>query len=105
MSWRGGCRTAWTGLLPGGAGRGAWSGSTGDFQHRQGSAVHEPRVHGTVGDGRRGDQHGWTRASAGQRVRGATVALGEVRGGLLEGLRERRRVPCRPGGVLEVLLR
>ena len=38
---------------------------------------------------RRGDQHGRPRSGLGQRVRGTIMADGEVRRGVLEGLRER----------------
>ena len=61
----------------------------GDFQHGSRSAVYELGVHELSGVARRGDQHGRSRPGVGQRVRGAVMANGEVRGGVLEGLRER----------------
>ena len=61
----------------------------GDFQYGSRSAVHEPGVYELSGVARCGDQHGRPRSGVGQRVRGTLMADGEVRGGVLEGLRER----------------
>src|SRR6185312_7700692 len=75
------------GVLRGGPGRSPGGGPAGDFQHGPGGAVYGASIHGTADVGRRGHQHGWQRAGSGQRVRGAPVAVGEVRGGLPQGLR------------------
>jgi putative transposase len=48
----------------------------------QGGAVHGPGVDGAAGGGRGGGTHGRQRAVPGQRVRGAAVADGQVRGHL-----------------------
>ncbi len=81
----------------------AWP--AGDFQQRSRFAVHGRGVYRSVGIGRRGDQHGRTRESAGQRVRGTLVAECEVRGGVFEGLWRRLGSGSVAGAVLPLLLR
>ncbi len=55
-----------------------------DIQHRSRRPVHEPGVHRSAASVADRDQHGWPRTGARQRVRGAPVANGEVRGYAME---------------------
>ena len=73
------------GSLGGGAGRARPE----IFNTDQGSQFTAVVVHGTLGGGGRGDQHGRPRPRVGQRVHRAVVAEREVRGGVPEGLRRR----------------
>ena len=57
------------------------------FNSDQGSQFTAAAFTGRLETARRGDQHGWPRPGAGQRVRRAAVAEREVRGGVPEGLR------------------
>ena len=74
------------------------------FNTDQGSAVHQPGVHGRAGGGGRGDQHGWPRPGPRQRVHRAAVAEREVREHLPARLRDGGGVGARPGVVLRLLL-
>ena len=58
------------------------AGSAGGVQHRPGRAVHGPGVDGAAGVGGGSGEHGRQGSVPGQRVRGAAVADGEVRGHL-----------------------
>ena len=61
--------------------------TAGDFQHRSGQSIHQRRLHRTSAGERGRHQHGWSRRLARQRVCRAAVAFGQIRGGLLAGLR------------------
>jgi putative transposase len=79
-------------LLRRGAGGGsgqAWQ--TGDFQYRPGQPIHQRRFYRRAARSWRFDQHGRQGRLARQRVRRAAMAQRQIRGGLLESLRQRRR--------------
>jgi len=75
-------------VLPGSVGRsvGAWP--TGDFQHRSREPIHSDDVHESAGVMWHSDQHGRPRPGDRQRIHRASVAEREVRGSLLEELRD-----------------
>jgi len=75
------------------------------FNTDQGARVYERGVHGDPGFAGDRDQHGRARAGVRQHLLGATVADGEVRGGLSEGLRRPPRGARGTSGVLPVLRR
>ena len=56
-------------------------------QYRPGQPVHQRRFHRPAAGERDRHQHGWSRRLARQRVCRAAVAFGQIRGGLLAGLR------------------
>src|SRR5579884_960532 len=60
---------------------------------------------GPVGVGRRSGEHGRQGTVPGQRIRGASVALGQVRGGVCASLRGGAAVGQRTGAVLRLLQR
>ena len=63
------------------------AGTAGDLQQRPGVAVHQREVHRGVGGAADRHQHGRAGPLHGQHLRRAAVALAEIRGGVLEGLR------------------
>lgn len=76
----------------------------GDLQQRSGLAVHEHRVHRRSPAREDRHQHGRKRLLARQCVRGAPMALGEIRGGVPQPLRLGPRSPRRHrplSGVLQ----
>ena len=87
LSWRL-SNTLDVAFLCGGLGRGLEPRLPGGIQHRPGSAVHVGVVYRTAGSGGGQGEHGWQGPLSGQRVRGTTVAHGEVR----------VRVPMASGG-------
>ena len=89
------CAEALAEALAGGQARGV--------QHRPRQSVQQPGVHPGPSGPRREDQHGREGPVLRQHLRGAAVADGEVRGGLPESLRQRRRGPTGTGSLLPVL--
>ena len=75
-------------LLRVGTGLGFKGRPTGDLQHGSGSTVHQRGVHPPPGRPWHHDQHGRSGASNGQHLRRTSVAYGEVRRNLSEGLPE-----------------
>ena len=73
------------------------------FQHRSRQPVHQRIVHGAAQAARHPHQHGRPGLLAGQRVRGAAVEDGEVRGGVPQGLRLGLAGESEPRQVLRVL--
>src|SRR5262245_6886032 len=92
-------------VLPGHAGGGVEPGAARGVQHRPGGAVHSAGVDGPAGEGGGGGEHGRSGAVPGQRVRGAAVADGQVRGPLPVGLRRSAAAGAGAGAVLPVLQR
>ena len=74
-------------------------------EHGPGRAVHGSGVDGAAGVGRGGGEHGRSGPLPGQRVRGAAVAVGEVRGRVPAVLRGGAGTGARAGSVLPVLQR
>ena len=65
----------------------------GNLQYRPGFAVHQFGLHRRAHQQPHCDQHGRQRGLAGQRVRRASVAQRQIRGGVSAGLRHRQRGP------------
>src|SRR4029077_10237911 len=78
---------------------------TGDLQHGPGGTVHRGRLHPAAARPRHRHQHGWEGSLPGQRLRGAPLALAQVRGGLPPRLRQRRTSPRRHRPLLRLLQR
>ena len=70
------------------------------FNTDQGVAVHGAGVHRPPGGGRGRGEQGRSGAGVGQRVRGAAVAVAEIRGGVLESISKRERDGVWPGGLV-----
>ena len=83
----GGVPYAGRGLLPGGAGVGIENSAAGDFEFGPGLTIHKRTVHRIAAGPQRANQHGWTRACAGQHLHRALMADSKIRRGLPEGLR------------------
>src|SRR5579875_1311262 len=82
------------GVLPrGGRGGAGEARQAGDFQHGPRQPIHQRRLHRPPSGAGHRHQHGRQGIVAGQRVRRAAVALGQIRGSLSPGLRQRRRSP------------
>jgi hypothetical protein len=77
--------------------------TSGDLQQRSRLAIHERRFYTSAQSSWHSDQHGWQRSGSGQCVRRETVALGQIRGGLSQGLLERLDRDRQPGRVFPVL--
>jgi hypothetical protein len=90
-------------VLPIGARVGAATGEAGDFQQRPGLTVYERGFYKQAQKRRNSDQHGRSRARLRQHLRRTAVAYGQVRGGLPQGLRERRIWSCESGRVFRLL--
>ena len=70
------------------------------FNTDQGSQFTSAAFTGLLLDNADRDQHGWQRRLARQRLRRAAVAVGQIRGGLSAGLRQRRAMPAlRSAGI------
>ena len=93
------------GLLLGGAPGGPGPGEAGDFQYRPRVSVHQPRIHGASGKPRDPGQHGRPRPGLRQHLRRATLAVGQVRGGLSSRIPDGERSPATPGRLLSLLQR
>ena len=76
-------------LLPSGSGLGLTVGTTGYFQHRSRSAVHQRRFHQAAGELWHRYQHGRAWTSERQHFHRTFMADGEIRRGLSEGLLRR----------------
>ena len=80
-------------LLSGGAGGRVAAGPAADLQHRSGRPVHQRRLHRAAGTGGHSDQLGWAGTGAGQHLRRALVALGQMGGGVPARLPDGRWTP------------
>ena len=78
-------------------------GMPGNVQYRSRQPIHQPELHANAQEPRHCHFHGRQGLLARQRVRGAPVALSEIRGGLPQGLRERHACPPEPGQVTGLL--
>jgi putative transposase len=73
---------------------GRWQ--AGNLEQRPRKPFHQSTVHSVAGRGCGTNQHGWERTSYRQYLRGTTLAIGQVRGGLPQGLRIAERSAPEP---------
>lgn len=91
------------GLLPGSPQRGASLGEAGDLQYRPRVSVHQPRIHGASRKPGDPGLDGRPRPDLRQYLRGAVVAVGQIRRGLSSRIPDSERGPARPGRLLSLL--
>jgi len=90
-------------LLHGGAAMGVKYRQTRYLQHGSGSAVHQRSVHTATFGSSDPDQYGRSRQSKGQHLRRTALENSEIRRGLPDGLRQRRRSIRKPAPLFSLL--
>jgi hypothetical protein len=90
-------------FLHNGFGMGLAEGETGNIQFGSGSTIHKRAVYGAASVPERPNQHGWTGTCDGQHLCRTSLADGEIRRGVSEGLPGCAGSCRKPSGLFSIL--